>query len=123
MDNTSLTGSMADGLEVDVVYVIVELLVGLVAITGNSLVIIVFVKYASLRKITNYYVMSLATADLLVGVFGIPFAIATSLGLPHHFQVGSYICKSQVIHDEGIYMLVLSLGGKRMNHGRFGGIT
>ena len=34
---------------------------------GNSFVILVFIKYTNLRTITNYYVISLSVADLLVG--------------------------------------------------------
>ncbi len=35
--------------------------------SGNSFVILVFYKFKNLRTVTNYYVISLSTADLLVG--------------------------------------------------------
>ncbi|KAF2355453.1 G protein-coupled receptor rhodopsin-like [Trinorchestia longiramus] len=63
-------------------YLVSEILVALLAIIGNSLTILVFVKNRKLRRLTNYYIVSLAAADLLVGVLGIPFAILTSLGMP-----------------------------------------
>ena len=74
-------------LPLDYAYTSVEVVCAVAAILGNILVILVFVKYRILRTVTNYYVMSLAVADLLVGVVGIPSAIATSIGLPTHFQV------------------------------------
>lgn len=63
-------------------YLISEIVVAILAIIGNSLTILVFVKNRKLRRLTNYYIVSLAAADLLVGVLGIPFAILTSLGMP-----------------------------------------
>ena len=63
-------------------YLIFELIVAIFTIIGNSITILVFVKNRKLRRITNYYIVSLAAADFLVGVLGIPFAILTSLGKP-----------------------------------------
>ncbi|KAJ9590125.1 hypothetical protein L9F63_016754, partial [Diploptera punctata] len=54
----------------------------LFAVIGNGLVILVFYRERRLRRRTNYYIVSLAIADLLVGLFGIPFAISASVGLP-----------------------------------------
>ena len=42
-------------------------------------------KFKYLRTITNHYVISLSVADLLVGLIGIPCAIATAVGLPRNF--------------------------------------
>lgn len=66
----------------NVPYTISEVLVAVVAVLGNALTITVFVVERKLRRRTNYYIVSLALADLLVGVFGIPFAILTAIGLP-----------------------------------------
>ena len=76
-----------DGSEVDVIYVSIEVIVAILAVVGNLLVIVVFARSASVRTTTNYYVISLAVADLLVGLIGIPFAIATSIGKPENFHV------------------------------------
>lgn len=70
------------GLPLNVPYTVSEVLVAVVAVLGNALTITVFVVERKLRRRTNYYIVSLALADLLVGVFGIPFAILTSIGLP-----------------------------------------
>lgn len=55
-----------------------ECLVAIVAVIGNSLVILVFYRERRLRRRTNYYIISLATADFLVGLIGIPFAVLVS---------------------------------------------
>lgn len=78
MNSTNETGPAPLSLP----YVISEVLVAVVAVIGNALTITVFVLERKLRRRTNYYIVSLALADLLVGVFGIPFAILTSVGLP-----------------------------------------
>lgn len=63
-------------------YTVFEILVALVAIVGNAMVIYVFRIERKLRRRTNYYIVSLAIADLFVGLFGIPFAILAAIGLP-----------------------------------------
>lgn len=68
--------------ELNVPYTALEILVAFVAIVGNAMVIIVFHRERRLRRRTNYYIVSLALADLLVGLLGIPFAIMASIGLP-----------------------------------------
>jgi membrane-associated PAP2 superfamily phosphatase len=59
----------------NILYTIMESLVAIVAVVGNGLVIIVFYRERRLRRRTNYYIISLALADLLVGLIGVPFAI------------------------------------------------
>ena len=68
--------------KLSVPYVLCEVIVALFAVIGNALVILVFYRERRLRRRTNYYIVSLAIADLLVGLLGIPFAILASVGLP-----------------------------------------
>lgn len=71
----------------DLAYIAIEIIVAVLTIAGNSLTILSFILYRRLRKNTTiYYVTSLAVADLLVGILGIPFAILTSVGLPRNFN-------------------------------------
>jgi 7 transmembrane receptor (rhodopsin family) len=72
----NFTGEIENnGTKLNVPYAVVEALVAFLAVIGNAIVITVFYRERKLRKRTNYYIMSLATADFLVGFLGIPFAI------------------------------------------------
>ncbi|XP_058808875.1 adenosine receptor A2b isoform X2 [Phymastichus coffea] len=73
-------GALAGELQLG--YAACEALVAACAILGNGLVILVFARERRLRRRTNYYIVSLACADLLVGLFAIPFAVLASVGLP-----------------------------------------
>ena len=68
--DASLSANQTIPLNPDWGYIVLELIVAVTAIFGNSLVILVFVRYKSLQTVTNYYVISLAMADLLVGLIG-----------------------------------------------------
>ncbi|XP_014609196.1 PREDICTED: 5-hydroxytryptamine receptor 1D-like [Polistes canadensis] len=82
VNNTFNTSSNTNYNQLNLPYTVCEILVAICAVFGNGLVIIVFGKEKKLRRRTNYYIISLATADLLVGLFAIPFAILASIGLP-----------------------------------------
>jgi len=47
-----------------------EAVIALAAIVGNLLVLVAIATVTSLQTVTNYYVGSLAAADLLVGLLG-----------------------------------------------------
>lgn len=78
-------------------YVVLESLVAIFAVVGNALVIIVFYRERRLRRRTNYYIISLALADFLVGFFGIPFAILASIGLPKNLYACLFTTSSLVV--------------------------
>ncbi|XP_031849728.1 adenosine receptor A2b isoform X2 [Nomia melanderi] len=87
VNNLSVTAVTASpSFELNLPYTVCEILVAVCAVLGNGLVIVVFSKERKLRRRTNYYIISLATADLLVGLFAIPFAILASIGLPNNFH-------------------------------------
>ncbi|XP_055525859.1 adenosine receptor A2a isoform X2 [Wyeomyia smithii] len=54
------------------------------AVVGNAMVIVVFKRERRLRRRTNFYIISLAAADFLVGLLGVPFAVLSSVGLPRN---------------------------------------
>lgn len=56
-------------------FIILEVLVAFFAVSGNALVLTVFCKDKRLRIKPNLYIISLACADLCVGICGIPLAI------------------------------------------------
>ena len=51
-----------------IVYVTIEALLFVVICSGNALVIVAVRQYPRLRSVTNYFLLSLAVADLLVGL-------------------------------------------------------
>lgn len=82
MNATAAAVLGTDISELNIPYTVCEVLVAIMAVIGNAMVIIVFRRERKLRRRTNYYIISLATADFLVGLLGIPFAILASVGLP-----------------------------------------
>lgn len=72
--------------ELNIPYAVFEILVAIFAIVGNLMVIVVFHRERKLRRRTNYYIVSLAIADFLVGFLGVPFAILASVGLPRNLH-------------------------------------
>lgn len=50
-------------------------LINLIVILGNILVIVAFYATAKLRSVTNIFIVSLATADLLLGLLVLPYAL------------------------------------------------
>lgn len=50
-------------------------LINLIVILGNILVIVAFYATAKLRNVTNIFIVSLATADLLLGLLVLPYAL------------------------------------------------
>ncbi|XP_049290492.1 adenosine receptor A2b [Anopheles funestus] len=73
-------------VRLNVPYALLEASVALMAIFGNTLVILAFKTERRLRRRTNFYIVSLASADLLVGTLGIPFAILASIGIPRNLH-------------------------------------
>ncbi|VVC40411.1 G protein-coupled receptor, rhodopsin-like,GPCR, rhodopsin-like, 7TM [Cinara cedri] len=71
----------------NVPYAVLEGLVAVGATVGNGLVIVAFRRERRLRRRTNYYIVSLAIADLLVGLVGIPCAVLSSVGLPKQLHL------------------------------------
>ena len=77
-----------DELEVDtrslsevIIHTIILALDTFLALAGNSLVCIAFHRNRRLRTLTNFYVLSLAVADIMTGIFSLPFAtVASGLG-------------------------------------------
>lgn len=84
MESKMLVNSTAVSLA-SVAYITVEILIGLCAIVGNVLVIWVVKLNPSLKTTTFYFIVSLALADIAVGVLVMPLAIVVSLGVTIHF--------------------------------------
>ncbi|XP_055041378.2 adenosine A2c receptor [Misgurnus anguillicaudatus] len=70
-------------------YMIAELVIALLSAVGNVLVCVAVGLNRKLQTVTNYFLVSLAIADICVGTLAIPCAIMTDLGIP---QNNLYLC-------------------------------
>ncbi|XP_022085743.1 adenosine receptor A1-like [Acanthaster planci] len=61
-----------------------EIPIAVAAALGNALVCWAVYYNRRLRNVTNYFIVSLAIADLLVGLLAIPFALLTNAGEPRN---------------------------------------
>lgn len=68
----------ARSLATVIVHTIVVALTGIFSLAGNALVCLAFYRNRRLRTITNFYVLSLALADIMMGTFCFPFHAAAS---------------------------------------------
>ncbi|XP_061882052.1 neuropeptide Y receptor type 2 [Entelurus aequoreus] len=79
-------GEAALGLEestkllgVQVVLILAYSAIIVLGVTGNSLVIYVVYRFRTLRTVTNFFIVNLAVADLLVNTLCLPFTLAYTL--------------------------------------------
>ncbi len=68
-----------------VTQIVIEVLIGVLSIVGNGVVLIIIFRHHHLQTVTNVLIASLALADLLVGVLGVPVVIVALFGLPANF--------------------------------------
>ncbi|XP_066102615.1 adenosine receptor A3 [Saccopteryx bilineata] len=80
-----MTFNSTAGWLADISYITMEIIIGLCAIVGNVLVIWVVKLNPSLQTTTFYFIVSLALADIAVGVLVMPLAVVISLGIKIHF--------------------------------------
>uniref|UniRef100_F6UEL2 G-protein coupled receptors family 1 profile domain-containing protein n=1 Tax=Xenopus tropicalis TaxID=8364 RepID=F6UEL2_XENTR len=62
-------------------YFVTELLTAVLSVTGNILICLAVIRDRRLRTVTNYFLLSLATADILVGAVAVPCAILLDMGV------------------------------------------
>ncbi|CAB1321782.1 unnamed protein product [Coregonus sp. 'balchen'] len=84
-----------------VIYIVLELLIAILSVLGNVLVCWAVCLNSNLQSITNFFVVSLAVADIAVGVLGIPFAIVISTGFCSNFY-GCLFIACFVLRAKGI---------------------
>ncbi|XP_028852019.1 adenosine A2a receptor a [Denticeps clupeoides] len=91
----------------DVLYIVLELLIALLSILGNVLVCWAVGLNSNLQSITNFFVVSLAVADIAVGVLAIPFSILISTGFCANFYGCLFIaCFVLVLTQSSIFSLL-----------------
>ncbi|XP_075885227.1 adenosine receptor A2b-like [Nelusetta ayraudi] len=89
------------------VYISLELLTALLAVGGNVLVVWAVVLNSRLQTITNLFVVSLAVADVAVGLVAVPFAVTISVGLCANFHGCLFMaCLILVLTQGSIFSLL-----------------
>ncbi|XP_023371264.1 adenosine receptor A3 isoform X2 [Otolemur garnettii] len=94
-------------------YITVEVVIGLCAIAGNVLVIWVVKLNPSLQTTTFYFIVSLALADIAVGVLVMPLAIVVSLGITVHFYSCLFMTCLLLIFTHASIMSLLAIAVDR----------
>ncbi|XP_012372485.1 adenosine receptor A3 isoform X1 [Octodon degus] len=94
-------------------YFTMEAFIGLFAVVGNVLVIWVIKLNPSLRTTTFYFIVSLALADIAVGVLVIPLAIVISLSIPMHFYSCLFMCCMLLVFTHASIMSLLAIAVDR----------
>ena len=86
---------------------VVEGIIGVISVLGNALVLYIIYKYKNLQTITNYLIASLAAADLLVGLVGIPVVIVNNFGIPKNFYGCLFMnCVIVILTQISVFSLV-----------------
>ncbi|XP_070706614.1 adenosine A2a receptor b [Pempheris klunzingeri] len=89
------------------VYVGLELVIACLAVAGNILVCWAVCLNSNLQSITNFFVVSLAVADIAVGLLAIPFAITISTGFCANFFGCLFIaCFVLILTQSSIFSLL-----------------
>lgn len=79
------------------VILVVAVLMSLTTIIGNVLVITAFIIEKSLRKYSNYFILNLSIADLLIGILIPPYA--PFLLLKRTWRIGRAACTFWLVLD------------------------
>lgn len=91
----------------DALYVALELAVAALSVAGNVLVCAAVGASSALQTPTNYFLVSLAAADVAVGLFAIPFAVTISLGFCTDFHSCLFLaCFVLVLTQSSIFSLL-----------------
>ncbi|XP_060927740.1 adenosine A2a receptor a [Limanda limanda] len=98
---------MPDDTVASIFYIILEVLIAGFSVLGNVLVCWAVCLNSNLQTITNFFVVSLAVADIAVGVLAIPFSIVISIGFCSNFYGCLFIaCFVLVLTQSSIFSLL-----------------
>lgn len=93
--------------EMSTFYIVIEVVIAVLSISGNVLVCWAVGINTTLKNATNYFLVSLAVADILVGCLAIPFAIIISIGIDLDFYGCLFLaCFVLVLTQSSIFSLL-----------------
>ncbi|NXG31642.1 AA3R protein, partial [Dromaius novaehollandiae] len=93
----------------DVIYILMESVIGISAVVGNALAIWAVKLNPALQKSTFLYIVSLALTDIAVGVLVVPLAITVSLGVVVHFYSCLFMCCLMMIFPHASVLSLLAI--------------
>ncbi|KFQ49704.1 Adenosine receptor A3, partial [Pelecanus crispus] len=93
----------------DGIYIGTECLVALFATLGNILVIWVVKLNLTFQNTTLYFIVSLALADIAVGILVMPLAVVVSLGISVHFYSCLFMCCLMVVFTNASILSLLAI--------------
>jgi hypothetical protein len=76
------------------------------SLVGNTLIIVVVMRHKQMRTTTNFYIVNLAVADILVTVFCTWVHLVNNLN-NNTWVLGGFFCKFNTF-SQGIYQLLFS---------------
>ena len=95
--SNNVTDTSADGSNLSIGLVVLAGLASFVTVSGNILVIISFFINRSLRNFSNYMILSLAMADIIIGGFSMNVYIIYNMY--NEWILGSAMCKAWLTVD------------------------
>lgn len=94
-------------MSINPAYIALEVTIAVLSIVGNVLVCWAVAINSTLKNATNYFLVSLAVADIAVGLLAIPFAITISIGLQTDFHSCLFFaCFVLVLTQSSIFSLL-----------------
>ncbi|NWX03909.1 AA3R protein, partial [Caloenas nicobarica] len=93
----------------DAIYIGAECLIALFATLGNILVIWAVKLNLTFQNTTLYFIVSLALADIAVGILVMPLAVVVSLGISVHFYTCLFMCCLMVVFTTASILSLLAI--------------
>ncbi|XP_054641663.1 adenosine receptor A1-like isoform X2 [Dunckerocampus dactyliophorus] len=97
----------------DTLYISIEAAIALASVLGNVLVVLVVCVNRTLRNTTFCFIVSLAVADIAVGVLVIPLAVTISLGINTQFYTCLFLSCLLVIITQSSILSLLAIAVDR----------
>ncbi|XP_075213712.1 cholecystokinin receptor type A-like [Lycorma delicatula] len=87
--NVTVVSDQGGGPSVAIISLYVAIFI--LAVSGNTLVLVTLAQNKRMRTVTNVYLLNLAVSDLLLGVFCVPFTLVGQV--LRNFIFGALMCK------------------------------